>query len=329
MGTATSAGSAAYGSPTGTMPSTPSAAVGREGRGDSTMVTMSLICALREMQAMAGLTGRTLPYDTTAWIDSLKAALERHAWTGEYYIRGYRDDGKPYGHPECAEGKIYLNPQAWAILSECAPRDRWIKLMDVTERYLETPHGLKLVWPSYTKFDPCMGRISATMPGVYENGGTYNHAAAFYIAAVLYAGETARAWHHLEVIVPDSVANPSDRTGAEPYVLTNCIFGEEAGARAGTSYFGWYTGTAAWALRLIHNGFSGLAPDFDGLHVRPAQIPRASGRKQVERLFRGTRYRMSVQLGQPRALLVDGQSASLDRPLPARPGSKVQVQLTI
>jgi cellobiose phosphorylase len=298
--------------------------VGRQGRGDSTMVTMSLVCALRDLQAMATASGRALPYETRAWIEELAAALEKHAWTGEYYLRGYRDDGQPYGAPANREGRIYLNAQTWAILSGVAPRARWRALMDVTEKYLETPYGLKLVWPSYTHFDPLMGRISATLPGVYENGGTYNHAAAFYLHAALEAGEPERAWRHLRVMLPDSEANPSDRTGVEPFVLTNCIFGAESGHRAGTSYFGWWTGTAAWVLRLLHNGFTGLVPEFDGLHVRPEWIPPSLGLRAVDRTFRGTRYRVSIDPNQKDELRVDGRPADRGQPLPIRPGAAVR-----
>lgn len=301
--------------------------VGREGRGDSTMVTFSLVCAIRELQALAALTGRSLPFDADVWIAEISAAIHRHAWTGEYYIRGYRDDGKPYGSPENENGRIYLNPQAWAVLSEVAPRERRQRLLEYTIERLATPYGLRLLTPPYRAFDPYLGRISAELPGVYENGAVYNHAAAFFMHALLKAGMVERAWGFCKMILPDSAANPSDRSGAEPFVLTNCIFTEEAGRRAGTSYFGWYTGTAAWLIRLVHNGFSGLWPEYDGLHARPENIPAGIGLRAVRRRFRDTEYRMEVTSGPPWRIVVDGAEWDARRLLPLRPAGRIEVRL--
>lgn len=301
--------------------------VGRKGEGDSTMVTQSLAMALRELRRLADATGRAVPFDERAMIAEIVAALETHTWTGEYYVRGYRDDGQRYGAPENPYGRIYLNAQAWAILGETAPRDRWDGLIRVVERDLAYEHGIHLFAPAYPAFDPFLGRVSGTLPGVYENGASYNHAAAFFLHALHHAGRPDLAWKHLAVMLPDSAANPSDRTGAEPFVLTNCIFGEQAGRRAGTSYFGWWTGTAAWVLRLIHNSLSGLAPDFAGMRACPAGIPAPMGPRAYSRLYRGTRYEVSYRPGAEPAAAADGKPVEEGALLPARPGGTVRVEL--
>ncbi len=301
--------------------------VGRKGEGDSTMVTMSLALALRELRCLSGVTGRDLPFDEKAMIATLIEALETQAWTGDYYIRGYRDDGSPYGAPQNACGSLYLNPQVWAILAETAPRERWPGLIDVVMRELAKPDGVRLFRPAYTEYDPLIGRVSGTLPGVYENGASYNHAAAFFLHALLHAGRADLAWEQLDIMLPDSGANPSDRSGAEPYVLTNCILGEQAQRRAGTAYGGWWTGTAAWVLRLIHNGFSGLDPDYDGMHVRPERVPAAMRPKRYHRLYRGTRIVVNYRPGSEAAAHLDGEPLDLQHPLPHRPGEELSVDL--
>jgi cellobiose phosphorylase len=303
--------------------------VGRKGKGDSTMVTFSLVAALRELQTLAALTKRELPFDAITWINEIDVAVHRHAWTGEYYIRGYRDDGQPYGSPQNRTGQIHLNPQTWAVLSEVAPRERWQRLLEHTIGRLGTPYGLRLLTPPYEEFDPYLGRISVELAGTYENGAAYNHASAFFMHALLKAGLTDRAWEYCEKILPDSEANPSDRSGAEPFVLTNCIFTGEAGHRAGTSYFGWYTGTAAWLIRLIHNGFSGLWPEYDGLHVVPAHIPSRIGLRSVSREFRKTRYEVEYRQGSCEELRIDGRATPLKKALPVSPGKTVRVEIVL
>ncbi|MEI6168919.1 MAG: hypothetical protein WCS52_17190 [bacterium] len=301
--------------------------VGRRGKGDSTMVTFSLIAAMRELVNMAAFASKTLPYDSDARIAELQAALESQAWTGEYYIRGYRDDGQPYGSPKNEYGQIYMNPQAWAVLADAVPVERRRKLLELTINRLGTAKGLRLFTPCYPAFDPYMGRVSAELPGVYENGAMYNHAAAFFLHALAKAGMKEESWKYLEMMLPDNHANPSDVSGAEPFVLTNCIFGEEAQHRAGTSYFGWYTGTAAWVLRLIHNGYTGMTPEFDGLHVRPEMIPAEIKLKSYRRSFRGTEYVVQYTKGAKVSVTVDGKAHDQNKPLPVT-GGKVNVGVT-
>lgn len=301
---------------------------GKGGEGDSTMVTMSLVGALRELKTLAQVTGLKPNYDIDERIRVLCEALEQKTWSGDYYIRGYCDDGQPYGSPADAYGKIYINPQSWAILCDVAPRERWDSLIEVTTKYLNHPYGFRLFYPSYPKYDPRIGRCSGELPGIFENGAVYNHGFAFFLHAMWKAGQYQQVWDHFKKLIPDSKANPSDRSSAEPYVLTNCIFTEEAGHRNGTCRSGWWTGTAAWSLRLIHNGLTGLAPEFDGLHVHPERIVAAIKLKRVNRLFRGTRYEVTYRKGSQAGVVVDGTPHDVSRPLPLKAGGTVSVVIT-
>ncbi len=302
--------------------------VGCRGKGDSVMVTCGLIKALRKMKGIAAFSGKNLPFDPDAWIADLETSLEKNAWTGDYYIRGYRDDGQPYGSPENKYGKIYLNAQGWAVLSEAAPEERREKLLKLTIDKLGTSKGLKLFSPCYPGFDPYLGRVSAELPGVYENGAMYNHGGAFFLHALVKAGMIDEAWKYAEIMLPDSKANPSDLSGAEPFVLTNCIFGKEAKYRAGTSYFGWYTGTAAWILRLMHNSFSGISPDFEGLKINTKQIPDKIILKSYRRNFRGTVYDVKYNKSGKHGILVDGVSHEMTKVLPEKSGSNINVVIS-
>ena len=300
---------------------------GKEGEGDSTMVTMSLVGALRELKKIAAAANLSPNFNVDERIALLSAALEDQTWTGEYYIRGYRDDGRPYGAPSETYGKIYLNPQAWSILCDVAPPERWSDLIKLTTRHLSHPYGFRLFYPSYPKYDPTIGRCSGELQGIFENGAVYNHSFAFFLHAMWKAGQYEQAWEHLKKMLPDSEANPSDRSSAEPYVLNNCIFTEEARHRHGTCRGGWWTGTAGWVLRLVHNGLTGLSPEFDGLYVHPERVVAATGMRRASRLFRGTRYDIEYRTCTQSGVNVDGHPHDVSRPLPSVPGGTVKVEI--
>lgn len=300
---------------------------GKDGEGDSTMVTMSLVGALRELKEIAIAAKLSPNFDVDDRIATLCAALEAKTWTGDYYIRGYRDDGRSYGSPSEKYGTMYLNPQTWSILCNVAPKDRWNNLIKATTKHLSHPYGFRLFHPSYPKYDPTIGRCSGELPGVFENGAVYNHSFSFFLHAMWKAGQYEQTWEQLKKMLPDSEANPSDRSSAEPYVLTNCIFTEEAQHRDGTCRSGWWTGTAGWVLRLVHNGLTGLSPEFDGLYVHPERVVASVGMRRYSRLFRGTRYEVEYRKGSQASVHVNGRAHDVSQALPAMPDGTVKVQI--
>ena len=47
----------------------------------------------------------------------INQAVNRHLWDGQWFGRGITDDGVVFGTSKDKEGRIFLNPQSWAILS--------------------------------------------------------------------------------------------------------------------------------------------------------------------------------------------------------------------
>ena len=60
----------------------------------------------------------------TAHADALKASIEREAWDGEWYRRGYFGDGAPLGSAASDECRIGSIAQSWAVLSGAATPER-------------------------------------------------------------------------------------------------------------------------------------------------------------------------------------------------------------
>ena len=74
----------------------------------------------------------------------------------------------------------------------------------------------------------------------------------------------------------------------------------------------WLTGTAAWTFTVLTQGILGIQPDYDGLRIDPC-IPSRVKEYQVNRLFRGTMYHITIKNPSKsekgvRQLIVDGQS---------------------
>jgi cellobionic acid phosphorylase len=47
---------------------------------------------------------------------------------GKWFRRGFKADGTVFGSEKNKEGKIYLNPQSWAVISGAATKTR-LKLL--------------------------------------------------------------------------------------------------------------------------------------------------------------------------------------------------------
>lgn len=92
-----------------------------------------------------------------------------------------------------------------------------------------TPEGVRLCSPPYPRYDARVGRMSGMLPGVYENGGIYNHAGCFKVMADCALGRAEEAYASLGAIVPDGPRNPSEKTTVEPYVFVNCYLKHPGG----------------------------------------------------------------------------------------------------
>ncbi len=66
----------------------------------------------------------------------------RELWDGGWYLRGITADGRKIGTHTDAEGWVYLESNAWAVLSGAADRERWMLAMEAVDGALYTEYGL-------------------------------------------------------------------------------------------------------------------------------------------------------------------------------------------
>ena len=67
----------------------------------------------------------------------MSTAVNIHLWDGNWYARGITDDNVVFGISKDKEGRIFLNPQGWALLSGIADETRRNALIAAVEEQLE------------------------------------------------------------------------------------------------------------------------------------------------------------------------------------------------
>ena len=233
--------------------------------------------------------------------------LNACAWNGDYYVRAFSACGT-VGDKTSGYGTFYINPQSFAVLAGVVPPDRVQPLLRSVDGAV-TPEGVRLCSPPYPRYDARVGRMSGMLPGVYENGGIYNHAGCFKVMADCALGRAEEAYASLGAIVPDGPRNPSEKTTVEPYVFVNCYLKHPAAdMKCGPS---WQTGTSAWGLRCYYEGMLGIRREYAGLRISPC-LPSAWEEAYAERDYRGSRLRIfykNLRLGGVR-IRIDGAWAA-------------------
>ena len=229
-----------------------------------------------------------------AEIDKMKQCVMESAFDGEWFLRAYDANGRKMGSSECEEGKIFIEPQGFAVMSEIGKDvGADIRTLDSIDKYLNTQYGLVLNNPAFSKYYIEYGEIS-TYPGGYkENAGIFTHNNAWIICAEAYAGRGDKAFEYYSKIAPAFNEEISDLHKTEPYVYGQMIAGKDA-SRFGEGKNSWLTGTAAWNMVAISQYIIGVQPDFDGLKVDPS-IPHEWDGFTAVRKFRGATYKITVK----------------------------------
>lgn len=258
--------------------------------GESVLMAMLIGCVYLEMEQLARYCGKTqYAMSVRKKYEALKAITNNVAYNGEYYLRALSRFGAVGDLNAKNGGRIYVNPQSWSILSGICPENRLPSVLSSIDA-METGEGVPLCAPPYQTFDESVGRMSGMLPGIYENGGIYNHAGCFKVMADCLLGRAEHAVSTLLKILPDGKSNPSTVTTTEPYVFTNCYLKHpNCDMRVGSS---WKTGTSAWGLMCCYEGILGLRRHYDGLHVQPV-FPKHWEKVSARRRFRGNQLHLT------------------------------------
>ncbi len=272
--------------------------VGEQGKGESVWLGWLLHAALTAFAPLAEARHETVR--AAAWrahATSLQAALEREAWDGDWYRRGFFDDGTPLGSAANEECRIDSIAQSWAVLSGAAGPGRGARAMTAVERELIRPKDrLALLFaPPFDKTSLDPGYIKGYPPGIRENGGQYTHAALWSVMAFAALGEGDKAASLFSLLNPiNHTRTRADvhRYKVEPYVVAADVYAKPP--HVGRGGWTWYTGSAAWMQRAGIETILGLRMQGAFLHLDPC-IPKVWRNFEMTVRYRSARYAILVE----------------------------------
>jgi len=290
----------------------------KKGRGETVFAGQQYVLALRYLIEIAQASGKT--DDRAKLVDCCKRmenALLACAWDGAWWLRAFDDDAVPVGSNQCAEGKLFLNPQSWAVLSGVGSREQLVAGMDSAARILDTGIGLKLLHPSFSSWEgESTAKLRGYAPGCGENGAIFCHANTWAVIAEALLGRAGNAWKYFTQLLP---ANAFEKVGAtryraEPYAWVSNIVGPD------NNRFGWanveqISGTAPWMDVAATQYLLGVRPQISGLRIDPC-IPADWKEITITRHYRGCM--LDIRIKNPRgvqkgivSLTVDGKAVDM------------------
>ena len=231
-----------------------------------------------------------------AGAQEVNEAVNKYLWDGDWFARGITDDDVIFGIRKDPEGRIYLNPQSWAILGGAANEAQRKKMLAAVEEQLETPYGVTMFAPPYSAMRDDVGRVTQKHPGSAENGSVYNHAAVFYIYSLYTISESNRAYKLLRQMIPGPSEQDYVQRGQLPVFIPNYYRGayHQYPRTAGRSSQLFNTGTVSWVYRCLVEGLFGLKGDNKGLLVDP-QLPSEWTSAKATREFRGAIFHVTIE----------------------------------
>jgi cellobiose phosphorylase len=261
---------------------------------ESVFIGGLFVLAAREMAQLARRRGH--PEEAAAHeqhADAMSKTVLEHGWDGEWFLRAYDRFSARVGSHECAEGRIFIEPQGMCVMAGIGlANGQARRALDSVREHLATPHGIMLQQPAYSRYYLNLGEISSYPPGYKENAGIFCHTNPWIMIAETLLGHGDQAFDYYARINPSAREAQGEVHRCEPYVYAQMIAGRDA-ATHGEAKNSWLSGTAAWNFTAISQWILGVRPDYDGLVVDPC-IPSSWDGFSVTRKFRGATYAITV-----------------------------------
>jgi N,N'-diacetylchitobiose phosphorylase len=264
------------------------------GGGQSAMVSFMHYWALQEFSAAARYLGCTEDAKKySAMAERVREACEKVLWDGEWYIRGITKKGIKIGSQENEEGKIFLESNSWAVFSGAASSERGAKCMDAVHKYLASPYGIHLCWPSFSSPNDDIGYVTRVYKGVKENGAIFSHPNPWAMIAECKLGRGTLAMKLYDALLPYRQNDMIETRESEPYSYCQFVMGKDHTAY-GRARHPWLTGSAGWNYIAATRWILGIRPGYAELVIDPC-IPSSWKEFEVVRKWRGATYTINVK----------------------------------
>lgn len=277
--------------------------MGAGNRGESVWLTWFLALTLRTFAPLCRMHSDAQRAER---YERLAVALARSAdaaWDGDWYLRGYDDEGRPVGSRRNRECAIDSISQSFSVLAggPDPARSRRAVLAADDRLHDRERRLVRLLEPPFRgESDP--GYIRAYPPGLRENGGQYTHAACWLAIALLRIGARERGTELLLDLLPER--HPHEVYLGEPYVLAGDVYA--APGQEGRCGWSWYTGAAGWYCQGAVGDLLGLRFREGMLYLEPNLPEHWPG---YEATWRGGNFTLDIRVvqgGVPVGLTLDG-----------------------
>jgi cyclic beta-1,2-glucan synthetase len=253
--------------------------VGIHGKGESVWLGWFLRATLIEFSDICRQMAQARQADTfMTMARQLSGDIEASGWDGEWYLRGFYDDGVPLGSSTSDECRIDSIAQSWAVLSGGEPDLSRVKRgMKAVEKHLVKPEDelIRLFAPPFDTSPRDPGYIKGYPPGIRENGGQYTHAAIWAVWAFAELGQGDRSqalFRMLNPVCHGDTPEKMARYRVEPYVIAADVY--SIPPHNGRGGWTWYTGSGSWMYRLGLEAILGFRRTGNVLCISPC-IPAA------------------------------------------------------
>ncbi len=287
--------------------------IGDEGHGESVWLGWFHIATINSFIPLC--MGKDRPDLVARWerrAADLARAIETSAWDGDWYLRAFDDDGRPWGTAADYECRIDSITQSWARISGAGHPERIERALHAAQEHLVRADDrlVRLLSPPFSATPRDPGYIKAYPPGVRENGGQYTHAAAWLGIAFALSGDGNAAmeiFRRINPICQTGTRDDSMKYRTEPYVLAADVAGSEP--HVGRGGWSWYTGAAAWTWRLAVEHILGLTLIDGKLRIAPC-LPTTW--KTSEATLRRADGALHVRIDNPDGLSSGGLDVTID-----------------
>jgi N,N'-diacetylchitobiose phosphorylase len=263
-------------------------------KGESLFVAFQLYLGYRILIEIAEYKER---HEDKKWLqgllDELDHNIQKHAWEGNQFVRGFTEDNYTIGSENNEEASTWLNPQSWAVISGAAKPIQGALALEKVNQTLKTQHGAMLFYPPFKKYGLPVARMILFNETTKENAGIFSQTQGWLILAEAMAGNGNRAHEYYRSCNPAAMNGQADTRVLEPYVHGQFV---EA---ANSPYFGrahvhWLTGTASTIMVGVTEGILGVQPQFDGIRINPC-VPASWTTFSMCREFRGRMLNIRVE----------------------------------
>ena len=271
--------------------------VGAAGKGESVWLAWFLLATLEAFAPLAEHRGEQARGSTWRQLAAaLRDAVEREAWDGQWYRRGYFDDGAPLGSAANSECRIDSIAQSWGVISGAADPVRAGRAMAAVERHLiDRSDSLMLLFtPPFDRTPVDPGYVKGYPVGIRENGGQYTHAAIWSVLAFAILGDGDKATELFSMLNPvnrSATPQDADRYKVEPYVVCADVYA--AVPHVGRGGWTWYTGSAGWMYRVGLERILGFRLQGTALLLDPC-IPKTWPHFELAFRHGASRYEIAV-----------------------------------